>query len=87
MSLIYLKNILFKTDMKQKEMLKICMSKEMNTTYISTDSTFLRGFHNRTKIKADNKYKDPNKQNNKNMSDDNWLLGDKSQGVYRLIVV
>lgn len=86
MSLIYLKNILFKTDMKQK-MLKIYMSKEMNTTYIFTDSTFLRKFHNRTIIKADNKYKDPNKQNNKNMSDDNWLLGDKSQGVYRLIVV
>lgn len=46
-------------------MLKISMSKEMNTTYISTDSTVLRKFHNRTIIKADNKYKDPNKQNNK----------------------
>lgn len=72
--------------MKQKEMLKISMSKEMITTYISTDITLLRKFHNRTIMKADNKYKDPNKQNN-NMSDDNWLLGDKSQGVYRLIVV
>lgn len=73
--------------MKQKEMLKFSMSKEMITTYISTDITFLRKFHNRTIMKADNKYKDPNKQNNKNMSDDNWLLRGKSQGVYRLIVV
>lgn len=67
-------------------MLKISMSKEMNTTDISTDSTVLRKSHNRTIIKADNKYRIQTNKITKYV-DDNWLLGDKSQGVHRLIVV